>query len=49
MWKSDVSFCDTGRNGFGDSWGEGQRTIAVATEAPAFEREYACLFLGIPE
>ena len=29
MWNCDVSVCDTRYNGFGDSWGEGQGTIAV--------------------
>ena len=32
MWKCDVAICDTGYNGLGDSWGEGQGTIAVGME-----------------
>ena len=48
MWKNDVSICDTGCNGFGDSWGEGQGTMAVGREAQALRRESACLFPGIP-
>ena len=30
--KCDVSICDNGYNGFGDSWGEGQGTFAVGME-----------------
>ena len=48
IWKSDVSICDTWCNGFGDSWGEGQGTIAVGREDPILGRESACLFSGIP-
>ena len=33
---------------FGDSWEEGQGTIAVGREAPVLEKESACLFPGIP-
>ena len=48
MWKSDVSICDTWCKGFGDSWGEGQGTIAVGREDPALGRKSAGLFPLIP-
>ena len=32
MWNCDVSICDTGCTGFGDSWGEGQGIITVNRE-----------------
>ena len=48
MWICDVSICDMGVRGFGNSWGEEQGTIAVTREAVALGRESACLFPGIP-
>ena len=41
-------FVMLGTMGFGDSWGEGQGTIAVGREAPGLAKESACLFPGIP-
>ena len=48
MWNCGVSICDTACNGFGNSWGVEQETIAVTIEVPTLERESACLFPGIP-
>ena len=40
-------FMILGGTGFGDSWGEGQGTIAIGKEATVLGKESACLFSGI--
>ena len=39
-------FVILGVTSFGDSWGEGQGTIAVGREALALRKKSACFFQG---
>ena len=52
-WKLECGnvtspFVILGEMGFGDSWGEGQGTIAVGRKVPVLRRGGACLYQGIP-
>ena len=42
-------FVILGVTGFGDSWGEGQGTIAIGKEAQSLGRKSACLVPSIPK